>query len=334
MTILLTGAKGYLGSVVLETTKNRHLYQSMDLGIFSNRKDNDFLCVDISKDSIYNAFRNDSIDTVVHLAGISNDPSAEISDSLTRRMNVDASKRLIDYASAAGVNRFIFISSASVYGHSDNIVTEDSPTFPQSAYAASKLEVEEYLNNHPNLNSTILRFGTLFGVSPKMRFDIAINLMTMSGIVDKELKIFGSGEQFRPFLHVADAARLICKLAESDISLNSRVVNIYDTRGIFNVASTNIRIKSLADIISERTGCRIVYESVDHPDRRDYRINSTKANAYLGFTPINNILYGVNEIYYWVKDNWEEIDIKNTTDYYTIRAWKEWIKNENTLLEA
>ncbi len=311
MTILVAGNAGYLGSVLIPRLEKKLAGMDaiipVDLGIF--KITNKYIPVDLSRDSYTRIFGNNNVKSIIHLAGISNDPSSELDPKLTERMNVDASKRLIDFAAASGVKKFIFASSASVYGANNFLVTEESTDNPQSLYAKSKLEVEKYLLDFKELNPVIFRFGTLFGVSPKMRFDIAINLMVKDAITTGKINIFGTGEQYRPFLHVCDAASAL-------LSADSIMP------GIYNLAYTNIRIKSLAEIVSSITNAEIVYQAIDHPDTRNYRMNCEKAKLTLPkeALPNTSIVYGIEELAAWVKNH-----DANDIDYYTIQAWKRYL---------
>jgi nucleoside-diphosphate-sugar epimerase len=312
--ILLTGSNGYLGNVVNPKIRGEFSpVRCIDLGIFSNHAGWEYTKADISRASYGSIFKDYQYDAVIHLAGISNDPSSEIDPAFTERMNVEASKRLIDFASGSGVRRFIFASSASVYGANDNLVTEESPLNPQSHYAESKAKVEEYLLSFKELNPVILRFGTLFGVSSKMRFDLALNLMTRDVVVSGKVKVYGSGENFRPFLHVQDASDVIKYFSENLIS------------GVYNVSVGNIRIKSLAEMVSSLTGSEIEWISQDHADSRNYRMDCTKLKLLDGFFPAAHLEQGIGEVFRWCIVKKDEL---NNPDYYTLDCWKKYIESE------
>jgi nucleoside-diphosphate-sugar epimerase len=281
----------------------------MDLGIFSHKLYS-YNKLDLRDFNFTSLFSTD-IDTVIHLAGVSNDPSCELDYRLTQEMNVDASKRLIDFASISGVRRFIFASSASVYGSNKELVDECAELNPQSEYARSKIEVENYLQEHDNLNPIIFRFGTLFGYSPKMRYDLAVNLMVKDAIVDGVIKVHG-GEQSRPFLHVEDAAISVLK---STIGF---------TTGIFNLATTNTKIQHLAEVIAGFENAKVDFEQ-GSTDPRDYKMDCTKARKELGLVT-NSIAYGIAQLDSYIKS------IKNPdfshSDYYTIKSWKKYLEEQ------
>lgn len=309
MSILVTGSNGYLGNVLMSRLKSFGISEvvPMDLGIFSHKLYG-YNKLDLRDFNFTSLFSTD-INTVIHLAGVSNDPSCELDYRLTQEINVEASKRLIDFASISGVKRFIFASSASVYGSNKELVDEDAELNPQSEYARSKIEVEKYLVEHKNLNPIIFRFGTLFGYSPKMRYDLAVNLMIKDAIVDGVIKVNG-GEQSRPFLHVEDAAIEMLKSAGTL------------TTGIFNLATANVKIQSLAEVIAGFENVKIE-SNPGSTDPRDYKMDCTKARKELGFVA-NSIAYGIAQLDSYIRSI-KSPDFSHT-DYYTIKAWKKYLE--------
>ena len=222
-------------------------------------------------------------------------------------MNIEASKRLIDFSSAIGVKRFIFASSASVYGSNSQLVEETSEVKPLTAYAKSKKEIEDYLLDFKDLDPIILRFGTLFGVSPKMRFDLAINLMIKDALFTKEVNVYGGGEQFRPFLNVADAANILYYL----LSINKKY-----QYNIYNYSVSNIKIRTLAELIAEITGTNLNIHPVDSPDLRNYKMNTSRAMKEFPM-PTISIVEGIKHVRRWCLDNIMKLD---DVDYYTIKG--------------
>lgn len=318
--ILLTGSNGYLGSVLLSRIdRDSNFIFPVDIGIFSPRYN--FTKLDL-KTSEYKELFSGYINTIVHLAGISNDPSGEIDPDFTYKNNVEASKRLIDFAVIAGVKRFVFASSASVYGENDDLVTEGSPLNPKTHYAKSKALVEEYLLGATELNPIIFRFGTLFGISPKMRFDLAVNLMVKDAMTTGKINVYGGGDQYRPFLNVRDAADNILKVCNLGFGSFSGE--------IFNLSTANIRIISLAEAIAGITGAKVVMHSTDHPDMRNYRMDTSKYNSVV-MPSLTSLYDGIVDVMHWVETHLDEPDNR---DYYTLEAWKEYLKNENSVLKT
>ena len=174
-----------------------------------------------------------SVDAVVDLSGISNDPSCELEPDLTRNVNVDGAKRLAVAAREHGVRRYVFSSSCSVYGHGEGLgLTETSARHPVSLYARAKAEVEDFLldlgkSSRGEMDVTCLRLATVFGLSPRMRFDLAVNVMTKNAYVHRRITVDGGGRQWRPFVHVRDVARAFELGLTADASkLSGEVFNV------------------------------------------------------------------------------------------------------------
>lgn len=310
MKILVTGSDGYLGNVLVPMLISLgHEVIGIDLGIFNHGQ---FLKFDLSEDNL-DSIDSKGIDAIVHLAGISNDPSCELHPDLTTKMNVIASNNLIAWACKNKIRKFIFASSASVYGIGNIPSAENSILRPQSDYATSKIDVENFLSFrrlHGELDPVILRFGTLFGYSPKMRFDLAINLMTKSAYTEGAIKVFGSGDQFRPFLHVSDAARAIIH----GLNYNGFITT--------NIVKKNIKVIELARHLEDlfRVSVRLVGETADN---RNYQLDDTVMNEKFDFRPFCGILTGSGEVWKWCSRNANDLD---NDKYYTIRMWKKYYK--------
>lgn len=311
MTVLITGANGYLGNVLVKKLADSGIRDLLlvDLGIFSSNAFN-YSKLDLRNCKFQELFPP-TVDAIIHLAGVSNDPSCELDYRLTQEMNIDASKRLIDFASIAKVKKVIFASSASVYGANPLPVTEEAKLNPQSEYARSKIAIESYLLEHKELNPIIFRFGTLFGFSPKMRFDLAVNLMVKDAILTGTVNVSG-GEQSRPFLHVEDAANIIIASA-SQIST-----------GIYNFCTSNSQIIYLAEAIADLTNAKLNIKS-GTLDPRDYKLDCSKIKKEFSYRPANSIVYGIQEISQFISSYKDKLDFDNT-DYYTISAWKRFLK--------
>lgn len=313
MTVLITGANGYLGNVLVKRLTESDIRDLLlvDLGIFSHKLF-DYSRLDL-RNCKFQEILSPSVDAIIHLAGVSNDPSCELDYRLTQEININASKRLIDFASIAKVKKFIFASSASVYGANCYPVDELSELNPQSDYAKSKIEVENYLLEHKELNPVIFRFGTLFGQSPKMRFDLAINLMVKDAILNGEINVNG-GNQSRPFLHVEDAANIIISAAGQT------------STGIYNFCVSNTQIIHLAEAISNLLNVNIKVKS-GTSDSRDYKLDCTKIRKFFSYRPANSIVFGIQQIAQFIYSVKDKLDF-NHMDYYTIQAWKKYLENK------
>jgi nucleoside-diphosphate-sugar epimerase len=232
-----------------------------------------------------------SLDAVVDLSGISNDPSCELEPELTRSVNVDGAKRLIGAALESGVRRYVYSSSCSVYGHGEGLgLVETSTRRPVSAYARSKAEVEDFLLACKGLAPTVLRLATVFGLSPRMRFDLAINVMTKNAYVGRRITVDGGGRQWRPFVHVRDVARAFELALTGD---DSKVAG-----EVFNIGSdvNNVQILNLAFRVRDAIpGTEVVHAPTD-PDVRDYNVSFEKVERVLGFRAEKTVDDGIREV--------------------------------------
>jgi nucleoside-diphosphate-sugar epimerase len=240
-------------------------------------------------------------DAVVHLAAIVGDPACARNPDLARAVNLDASLQLIEESQRAGVDRFVFASTCSNYGKmkdADAYVDEDSELSPVSLYAETKVAVEmALLKSHlgNGWSPTPLRFATVYGVSPRMRFDLTVNEFTMEMLTRKHLKVFG--EQFwRPYVHVRDAARGITMV------LNSPKEKV---RGrVFNVGATdqNFQKQQLVELIQPYAPDAVVEFVRKTEDPRDYRVSFSRIAGELGFETSRSVPQGIEEIARLVSD--------------------------------
>lgn len=303
MRVLVTGGAGYLGStLVAGLLRAGHSVRVLDnltfggralLGVWTH-KDFELLIGDVrDADTVRNALAG--IDAVVHLAAVVGDPACARQPDLARETNLDATLRIVRECRDAQVERFVFASTCSNYGRMaspDAYVEESSDLQPVSLYAETKVSVEQFLLEewkvtHPA--PTCLRFATVFGVSPRMRFDLTVNEFTMELVVKGRLQVYG--EQFwRPYVHVADAARAIEIVLEAPLD---RVA-----RQVFNVGGTdqNYQKKQLVEmILPYAPGAAVRYvHRVEDP--RDYRVSFAKIEAQLGFTLSRSVADGIREV--------------------------------------
>jgi nucleoside-diphosphate-sugar epimerase len=248
MHVFVAGGAGYIGSVLVPLLLEQgHRVTVLDRLYFGNT----LARVEARFGEKLRVVRGDvrgfdhgllaSVDAVVDLSGISNDPSCELEPELTRSVNVDGAKRLAAAAIEAGVRRYVFSSSCSVYGHGEGPgLTETSARRPVSLYARAKAEVEDFLLSCRGMEVCALRLATVFGVSPRMRFDLAINVMTKNAYVAHRITVDGGGRQWRPFVHVRDVARAF------ELGLTSDASKVAGQ--VFNVGSddNNVQILNLA----------------------------------------------------------------------------------------
>ena len=295
--VLVTGGAGYLGSVLIPKLIVRgHKVRSIDIGYFgvehlrAMRPSVDIVRADIRQvladPAAVDALLKD-IDVVVHLAAISNDPSAELNPRLTEEVNFEATRDLAAICKQRGI-RFIFSSSCSVYGEAPGEVDEDGKTNPLTTYAKSKVDSDAYLLSlaDQNWRPAILRNGTLFGFSPRMRFDLVINIFSYCSTLYNEVRVFGDGLQWRPFLHVADCARAFIYFVE----------NPDHKHLICNIAHENFRVIDLIDIFqSINPAVKPVYVKLDNPDNRNYHVSVARMKEE-GIQPRVSVTAGAEEI--------------------------------------
>lgn len=286
MKILVTGGAGYLGSVLVPKLLARgHQVRVADAGYFGLGHLRNFRrSVEIVREDICSVTADpavghrlvDGCDAVIHLAAISNDPSAELNPQLTERVNLDATGALAEVARRRGV-RFLFSSSCSVYGEAPDAIAEDGVVNPLTTYAVTKVQAERVLEQLSSAawRPVILRNGTLFGYSPRMRFDLVVNIFSLCSALYDEVKVFGEGTQWRPYLHVADCARAFCFFAEKEDPAHL----------LYNVASENLRVIDVARIFQGlNPKLRVTHLDIADADRRDYRVTAARLAAE-GFQP-------------------------------------------------
>lgn len=297
--ILVTGAGGYLGIALCETllkkgyqviALDRYFFGMDKMAIFDGQANIQIVREDIRYCSV-ELFKG--VDVVMDLAGLSNDASAEIDPQLTVAINYKGSERFAREAKKHGVKRYIYSSSASVYGAgAKNSLTETDELAPQTEYAKSKVAIEKVLHElkDENFSPVILRNATMFGYAPRMRFDLAINIMTLRAWKDRVIYIMGGGEQWRPFVHVLDAVQAFV------LSLEAPKEKIHGE--IFNVGSTelNYQIKQLAKFVLDVIPNVQIHTIPDDPDKRTYNLNFDKIQNVLGFQVTHRVHEGIVEI--------------------------------------
>jgi len=225
------------------------------------------------------------------------DPVCALDEELTQEINLAATRMIAEAARGFGIGHFIFASTCSVYGASNQILDERSALNPASLYARSKIGSERVLLALENdrFAPVILRFGTVYGLSPRPRFDLVINLLTAKATCEMNIPIFG-GDQWRPFIHVDDAAEAILKCLETPLHV---------VKGqVFNVGSDdqNYQIVQLAHLIKELIPDVQVIHKGNHVDARSYRVSFARIRQRLGFAPRRTVAEGILEIKAAIED--------------------------------
>lgn len=302
MLTLVTGGAGYLGSVLCELLlRSGHRVRALDslmhrgrsLLCLAGREGFEFQRGDVrDADALHRALSG--VDAVVHLAAIVGDPACAREPELARAVNLDASLALFEAAREAGARRFAFASTCSNYGRmvdTSVLATESHELRPVSLYAETKVAVEQTLLAAPAepLAATVLRLSTLYGLSPRMRFDLTVNEFVKELIVHRKLVVFG--EQFwRPYVHVRDAARAFQAVLEAPAErVAGQVFNVGDT-------NENYRKADLLELMSERIPDADVQRVHKTEDPRDYRVSFERIRERLGFTITRRVRDGIEEI--------------------------------------
>ena len=297
--VLVTGGNGYLGSVLVEELSQQG-YQTivLDNGLTSpdhpsNSSNNNvqFIRGDVRNvNDLTPALKG--VDAVVHLASIVGDPACNAAPELAWEVNYLGTIQIANACRKMGVRRLIFASTCSNYGLQ---VCEDmdemAPLNPQSIYAQTKIHSEHYLLSLRDeiFTPCILRLSTLYGLSPRMRFDLAVNVMTARAILENVVTVYG-GEQWRPFLHVRDAARAILELLESTHTSNSSE--------IYNCGSEmeNYTFKELGQMIVQEVPSARLQLVAEEVDKRSYRVNFGRIQRNLNFECKHKLINGIREI--------------------------------------
>jgi nucleoside-diphosphate-sugar epimerase len=310
MRILITGGAGYVGSSLVPLLLAAgHRVRVVDhlahggeslLGVWCH-PEFEFFRGDIRDRTLLRSAVSGQ-DAVVHLAAVVGDPACSRQPDAARAINLDASLVLIEESQRAGVGRFVFASTCSNYGKMkdpNQYVDEESELCPVSLYAETKVAVEKTLLESGHNHSwcpTLLRFSTVYGVSPRMRFDLTVNEFTMEMLTRKHLKVFG--EQFwRPYVHVCDAARAV----QLVLSLPTATVSGY----VFNVGATdqNFQKQQLVELIRPYAPDAVVEFVHKTEDPRDYRVSFARIAIQLGFKTTRTVAEGISEVARLVKEN-------------------------------
>jgi nucleoside-diphosphate-sugar epimerase len=231
------------------------------------------------------------IDAVIHLGAIVGDPACALDEDLTIEVNLMATRMIAEVAKGFDVHRFIFASTCSVYGAGNEILDERSALNPVSLYAQSKIASEKVLSSMASttFSPTMLRFGTIYGLSGRTRFDLVVNLLTAKALVDGEITVYG-GSQWRPFVHVDDAALAVFEVLEAPIPLVSNQV--------FNVGSNeqNYTIAQVGELIHDIVPAAKLLNMGSDTDLRNYRVSFDKICRELGFKPQWTVEQGVAQV--------------------------------------
>ncbi len=297
--VLIIGGAGYIGSALVpKLLKDGFKVRILDIlaygddaiAPFLNHPKVELIKADFRQvDSVVNAVKGMS--SVVHLGAIVGDPACAIDENMTIEINLMATRMIAEVCKGLGVKRFVFASTCSVYGASDEILNEDSELNPVSLYARSKIACEQVLNKMADdqFMPVILRFSTIFGLSGRMRFDLVVNLLSAKSMIDGEITVI-NGDQWRPFLHVDDAALSVFTALKAPL--------IRHKSQIFNVGSDslNYTIKQAGELILQQVPDAKLLDIESDQDRRNYRVSFNKIKSTLGFETKWTLEQGIAQV--------------------------------------
>ena len=296
--VLVIGGAGYIGSALLpKLLAEGYRVRVLDLFLYGTNPIASVL--DHPELQIVRAdFRRvdalvagmQGVDHLVHLGGIVGDPACAIDEDLTIDVNLAATRLIGEVAKGNGIKHFVFASTCSVYGAADDLLTENSALNPLSLYARSKVASEKLLLEMADDRFTpiIVRFGTIHGLSGRTRFDLVVNLLSAKAVFEDCITVFG-GDQWRPFLHVDDAADAVAQLLCLPPRRGAEIFNVGSNSENYTIAQVGEIIKR---IVPE---AELVVEPVGH-DRRDYRVSFSKINRMIGFKPKWTVEDGVRQV--------------------------------------
>ena len=313
--MLVTGAGGYIGTqLVRDLVKSGHEVTAVDRFFFGKEPLAEFVSnknVNIVQKDIRDLTEKDfkGYQAVCDLACLSNDPAGEIDPQLTYSINRDGRIHVAKTAKSAGVEKYIISSSCSVYGKGEEPqLSETSKTNPISVYAKSTLEAEQQNISiaDNNFSVTALRNATVFGLSTRMRFDLVVNLMTLTAFQKGRIIVMGGGLQWRPLVHLSDVSNAFISV------INSKIDKV--NKEVFNIGLDNYQIKNLAYMVREELPFPVEIDvAPDDADKRDYNVVFDKAKSQLGFEAKVGVIQGISEIYAALKSGKVDVGPKTVT---------------------
>ena len=298
--VLVTGGAGYLGCVLVPKLLGRGyrvtVLDAFHFGLEAIEQYRSHTRVSLVAGDIRDSpevgrlLEAERFTDVIHLAAIANDPCADLDEQLATSVNGEAVQQLMRLAKRTGVRRFLYASSASVYGIKEMPdVTEDLPLEPITIYARLKAEGERVLNSlaDDEFCGCSVRAATVCGYSPRLRLDLTVNLLTEQAVRRGEIRVFG-GEQLRPNVHIQDLTDCYVHLLE--------VPEQAIQREAFNVCRENASVMSLAERIRDEVNPALPIRVVPTEDRRSYHLSSAKTSRVLGFTPRRSLSEAIREL--------------------------------------
>ncbi len=309
MKTLVTGACGYKGTVLVpKLLSHGHQVVAFDIQWFGNYLQ-PHPCLRVVKGDVRNIDEVDvdGTEAIIHLSSIANDPCGDLDPKLTWEVSCLATMQLVDRARRAGVSRFIYASSGSVYGVKEEAqVTEDLELKPISEYNKTKMVAERVLLSYGNdLTVQVVRPATVCGYSPRMRLDVSVNMLTMQALSRGVITVFG-GNQVRPNIHIQDITDVYLYLLEHP-----------EFTGIYNAGFENLSILDIAQRVTKHIPAEIIVTESNDP--RSYRVNSDKLLA-TGFRPKYNVDDAIQEL----SEHFRAGRLREEDCYYNLK----WMRQE------
>lgn len=307
MNIFLTGGCGYKGTVLVpKLLAQGHTVRALDTMWFGNYLEPHTNLTVVKGDvRDIDEISLDGIDAVIHLSSVANDPCGDLDPKLTWEISALATMQLADKATRCGVKQFIYASSGSVYGvKEEDQVTEDLDLKPISEYNKTKMVSERVLLSYfDQMVVQVVRPATVCGYSPRMRLDVAVNLLTMQALAKGKITVFG-GDQTRPNIHIDDITDLYVFLLDHP-----------EVTGVFNAGFENISILDIAHLVTKQVQAEISVTASSDP--RSYRVNSDRLLA-TGFKPKKSVEDAISEIVQKFRSG----ALKDEDHFYNLR-WME-----------
>jgi nucleoside-diphosphate-sugar epimerase len=332
-TVLITGGGGYIGSVLTEMALDAgHRVRLLDRLFFGRsilsdleKRDNLEICKEDVRYVPASVF--EGVDVVMDLAGISNDPACDLDPRVTEEVNLVGPVRVARLAKEAGVERYIFSSSCSIYGQGQSeLLDENSPKAPVSLYAKTKIDAEEQIAKlgDGRFSVTFLRNATAYGLSHRMRFDLVINIMTLYAYRDRRIYVLGGGKQWRPVVHVKDISKAFLTVMDAE---RGKVAG-----EAFNVGSSeqNYQVYQIAQMIRDVVPHTNLEMVPDDPDKRSYNVDFSKIARVLGYRVDKTPYEGIVEI----KQALEHGKIEDTIRTRTVSFYRYLLDAEILLREV
>jgi len=302
MDVLVTGGAGYIGSILSKTLVDKgHRVTVLDRLFFGGGPLEDIMDrITLVKDDVrdFEPSILNGKDAVLDLASLSNDPSGELDPQKTLEINYKGRVRVAKLSKTHKVKHYVLASTCSVYGFQEGNLTEESQVNPLTTYSKANVYAEKEIlplaNGH--FTATALRQATVYGLSRRMRFDLAINGMVLGFYKNRKIPIMRDGQQWRPFVHVKDTCNAFIKTIESEPELVNGQV--------FNVSSNeqNVQIFDLAKLVAEAVNLPFNYEWYGTPDKRSYKVSFDKISRTMNYKTTHTLKQGAKEVFDALQD--------------------------------